>query len=226
MYKGGKNNSGVYQSIINLLPYHDIYYELFAGSGAIYFYKLPATISFLMDKMSLDMLPLKKRIRPGDQFIQANAIDFIHSAVGTINLLVTGGFKVLIYLDPPYPLSTRSYQGYVYKYELSNADHIKLLTDILSLNCMVAISSYRNDLYDKMLSNWRQVSFFSHTRSGKREEILYMNYPVPSRLHDYRYYGSNSKERERFKLISNHMVSKFNRLPAALRQHILNQIQK
>lgn len=33
-YLGGKNGSGVYQAIINLLPPHDTYIEGFLGTGA------------------------------------------------------------------------------------------------------------------------------------------------------------------------------------------------
>lgn len=41
-YKGGKNNAGVYQRLITLMPPHRLYVEAFLGSGAILRRKRPA----------------------------------------------------------------------------------------------------------------------------------------------------------------------------------------
>lgn len=48
-YPGGKNGQGVYQTIINLMPPHEIYIEPFLGSGAILLKKLPASLNIGMD---------------------------------------------------------------------------------------------------------------------------------------------------------------------------------
>jgi hypothetical protein len=42
VYAGGKNGAGVYQTIINLMPPHDVYIEPFLGGGAIMRQKRPA----------------------------------------------------------------------------------------------------------------------------------------------------------------------------------------
>lgn len=48
-YPGGKNGSGVYQKIINLMPPHDVYIEPFLGGGAIMRLKRPASLNIGID---------------------------------------------------------------------------------------------------------------------------------------------------------------------------------
>ena len=49
-YHGGKNGSGVYQTIINLIPPHDTYIEPFLGAGAIMRMKRPAARNIGIDR--------------------------------------------------------------------------------------------------------------------------------------------------------------------------------
>jgi DNA adenine methylase len=224
MYNGGKNGSGSYQTIINQIPTHDIYFELFFGSGAIYFNKLPAVTSFLMDKVPLAELPYNKIDPTAATFLNLDAISFLENCSSIIEFLVTAGFKIFMYLDPPYMLSSRTYQAKLYKYEMSDQDHIRLLTAVISVNFPCMISTYPNQLYSEYLRDWRTIQFKGITRAGPRTEMLYMNYQIPDRLHDYRYIGSNFRERERFKLIHDHMVSKFKKLPLMVRNSVLSDI--
>lgn len=48
-YPGGKNGSGVYQAIINLMPPHRVYIEPFLGGGAIMRLKRPAIANIGVD---------------------------------------------------------------------------------------------------------------------------------------------------------------------------------
>ena len=48
-YFGGKNGSGVYHSLINLMPPHRVYIECFLGSGAVMRRKRPAAINIGID---------------------------------------------------------------------------------------------------------------------------------------------------------------------------------
>src|SRR5688572_15356621 len=50
VYPGGKNGSGVYQTIINLMPPHEVYIEPFLGSGAILRMKRPALRNIGIDR--------------------------------------------------------------------------------------------------------------------------------------------------------------------------------
>ena len=48
-YPGGKQAAGTYQTIINLMPPHDVYIEPFLGSGAVMRMKRPAAINIGVD---------------------------------------------------------------------------------------------------------------------------------------------------------------------------------
>lgn len=54
-YKGGKNNQGVYQRLITLIPPHRLYVEAFAGSAAILRRKRPAekSIAYELDRETI-----------------------------------------------------------------------------------------------------------------------------------------------------------------------------
>lgn len=49
-YPGGKGGSGVYQTIINLIPPHSVYIEAFAGGANIYERKARAVRSILLER--------------------------------------------------------------------------------------------------------------------------------------------------------------------------------
>ncbi len=88
---------------------------------------------------------------------------------------------VFFYLDPPYPLSTR--KNYLYEHEMTDEDHEELLRTVLSLPGRFLISSYRNDLYDEMLSWWHVDEHESQTENGHaKTEALYYNYDLPEQM--------------------------------------------
>ncbi len=89
---------------------------------------------------------------------------------------------VFIYLDPPYLLSTRS--GRIYKCEMTEVEHIKLLETIKEHPGPVMISGYDSDIYNECLKGW-----FTDTKPTKCEmgkdatEKIWMNYkPKPKQL--------------------------------------------
>ena len=82
--------------------------------------------------------------------------------------------QVLLYVDPPYLLSTRS--GAFYEHEMSDSDHETLLEALKTHTGMVAISSYTNDLYSHHLSSWYRVQSPALTEGGNvRNEVLWLN---------------------------------------------------
>ena len=93
-------------------------------------------------------------------------------------LEVIGRFNsenVFMYLDPPYVLNTRN--GKQYAFEMTDADHAKLLEAICSTRAKVMISGYENILYEEYLAEWKKVTFPSKTAYGaKRVEAIWMNY--------------------------------------------------
>ncbi len=192
-YSGGKAGSGVFQTIINQIPPHRVYIACFLGHDAILKYKKPAAASIGID-VDVDVVAWWRvsgpRV-PGVTFINGDAISFLKSYDWQ------GG--EFVYADPPYLMSTRSSKGRIYKHEFATErEHNELLDLLRSLPCMVALSGYQSSLYSARLQEWRSISFNAVTRSGKvAREWLWMNYPEPSELHDYRYLGSTFREREK-----------------------------
>ena len=80
-----------------------------------------------------------------------------------------------IYLDPPYPLETRSKR--LYKNEYSRKDHLKLIRAIRRSKAKIMISSYDNELYNKYLSKWNTAVINSTTEfQVKKVEKIWFNY--------------------------------------------------
>lgn len=83
--------------------------------------------------------------------------------------------EVFIYCDPPYPLDVR--KNYLYEYEMTEEEHIKLLDSLKEHKGKVMISSYENDLYNEMLKEWKKaIKHTTSENSVKRTEVIYMNY--------------------------------------------------
>ncbi|OIN55631.1 DNA adenine methylase [Arsenicibacter rosenii] len=236
-YFGGKSGSGTYQTIINQIPPHELYIEPFVGNGGIFRNKRPAECSLLAD---LDPTVVDAWQQEGIKQID-DIFDFAAGSniflVDALDLLSTGkkwfaGKKwfdrknAFIYLDPPYPLSTRaSYNRY--NHELTDQDHELLLRVIDSYSeAQIAISTYPNDLYGTMLADWRRIEYSSTTRGGQVTEWLFCNYPEPTELHDYRYVGADYRERERIAKKVRRHVAKFRKLPELERKAIIQAIQE
>lgn len=56
-------------------------------------------------------------------------------------------------------------------------------------------------------------------------EWIWMNYPKPAQLHDYRYLGDNFREREKIKLKLKRWTARFKSMPALERQALLSVLQ-
>lgn len=241
-YPGGKNASGTYQKIINLIPPHQVYIEPFLGSGAILRLKKPAPMANIgMDADSKVIEAFEESISLPFKEVKGVGIPhlslFIGDAIEYLRALETNydafpryyGRKkgeTFIYLDPPYLHDTRSHL-WLYRYEMSKADHIKLLEVILRLPCMVAISGYESALYNDYLAAWRKTSFNAITRGGTcKTETVWMNYPEPLQLHDYRFLGNDYRERERIKRKKDRWTSRLASMPTLERYAILAAIQQ
>lgn len=97
--------------------------------------------------------------------------------------------NVLVYLDPPYVLSTR--HGKQYRCEMDDAEQEELLDATLEHKGKVILSGYDNSLYDDKLHNWHreETTCYSQVCSKKRE-VLWMNFePVGIQLNFEDYGG-------------------------------------
>lgn len=204
-YPGGKEAKGTAQTIINQQPPHDTYVEPFAGHAAVLRAKRPALKNIVIDR---DPVPLG--------WI---AQHYLHPFTGLCEDALTWlgrqhfSRDTLIYCDPPYLIRSRSSQRRRYRYEMSDADHVRLLRLLKELPCMVQISGYADPLYSSHLQGWRHITFQSTTRHGLATEHLWMNYPEPQALHTYAHLGADYRERERIKRKTARWTSRLAGLP-------------
>jgi len=246
-YFGGKSGSGTYQKIINQIPAHRIYVELFGGMLGILRHKRTAwanyvvetderLIRFYVEKFGFDHVTdfthILRRIEMG-----AKGNFCFHGS--TLELFDDSRFNRLldredafIYADPPYPLTARKDSRPQYRYELSDDDHQELIRSLVNFQyAKVAISTYPNELYDDMIwgkgwaDSWRRIEFESQTRNGRAIEQLWMNYPETDQLHDFQYIGEDYRERERITRMQRRWRRKFKDLPVIEQRAMLQNLK-
>lgn len=199
-YPGGKAGSGVYQTIINLMPPHSVYIEPFVGGGAIIKVKRPGSMANIAIDRDIAAPGLHLQEVSPFTAICGDALDYLPQILTGLSCPPS---DALIYCDPPYLIRTRSTPRSVYKFEMTELDHINLLNMLLYLaasGAMVMVSGYDNDLYQGALSGWRTVTYLAMTRGGgQHQETVWCSFPEPWELHDYRYLGKTYRDRERIK---------------------------
>ncbi len=88
--------------------------------------------------------------------------------------------QALLYVDPPYPMSTRSAGGKGYVHELTDERHRELHWLLANVKAKVMVSGYSCRLYDELYRNWRREEKKT-TANGQagavpRTEVLWMNF--------------------------------------------------
>lgn len=97
--------------------------------------------------------------------------------------------NVLMYLDPPYVLGTRSAKQY--KHEMSDADHEELLKTLLQSEAQIIISGYESDMYNDYLKDWNKKTFQSNAEYGlKREEVVWFNFETDKQMNLFDFIGA------------------------------------
>lgn len=195
---GGKGQEAVYKTIINQMPPHKTYIELFLGMGSVMRAKRSAetNLGFELETATLErfekIVSYEFECDNVFEFFNHCGVEYIESLMGSERPLN----DTLIYCDPPYLLETRT-SNTRYKNEFTKQDHENFLNLVNQLDCMVMISHYPCELYDNALKGWRKVPYKSVTRSGDhRDEILYCNFEQPTFLHDSQYLGKDKRQRE------------------------------
>ncbi len=217
-YTGSKNGHGVMQAIINNIPGHNRYFELFAGSASVFMAKKPASFNYLCDINPDLVSELVKYMPPGKHISLKTA-----SAFSVIESFPFQGDD-FIYLDPPYPFSSRRSSSKIYKHEFTDADHYRLLSSIRDLPAMIMISTRQCDLYDCELRDWRKIEISTSDRGGAVKEIIYMNYPAPMVLHQYDLLGIDATDRQRISRKIKRLELKLTALPALERLALIKNI--
>ncbi len=215
-YDGGKGQAGVYQRIINQMPPHDVYIEGWLGAGAILRSKKPATWSIGIELDPDVYAGWQDCAMENLSVVNADIVQWLNQALPKLQP------STLIYLDPPYVMETRRSQRPIYKYEMGDDQHEALLGVARMLTCNVMISGYWSKMYGDLLEGWRTIHFEVMTRGGvPATEWLWMNFPEPVELHDYRYIGEDWRERERIKKKVNRWKARLGKMPVLERQALL-----
>lgn len=131
---------------------------------------------------------------------------------------------LLVYADPPYLRSTRVKKS-LYRFEMSDRDHRRLLRAMKRLPGPAAISGYESDMYLEALADWhchrRQVI----TRGGTlRTECLWINGDAAATAAvsmQYSELAGSFRERERINRKRARWVANFERLGPRERRAIL-----
>lgn len=219
-YFGGKSGSGTYQTIINNIPPHDIFYSLFLGNCGIARHIRPAAFNHLND-LDNDVFTAWYKLALPENYLLTN-LPAMEVLKDIKNQLPKRRF---IFLDPPYPKASRKAQIDVYRHEMSDKQHSDLLSQINAMrDQQIMIMSYPNELYDQALKGWHTKDFFSTTRNGVVLERMYMNYEPSDQLHDYQYIGEDFREREALARQKKNFIKKLKRLPAQLRNALLQEL--
>lgn len=193
-YPGSKNQAGVWTWIIHHLPAHAFYVEPFVGSGAVLRRKPPALQSIVCDTCPEVLAWWERLAWPGVAGLRQCGIRWLELHAANL------GPDWLLYLDPPYPLSTRTKKR-IYKQELSDGDHDRILAAIAGTPARVIISSYDSPAYSSALASWYRSEQLTNTRGGLRTEVIWCNFDpyAVARAHPSVLPGRDWRERERIK---------------------------
>jgi DNA adenine methylase len=82
------------------------------------------------------------------------------------------------YCDPPYPKETRASFN-EYAFEFTTEQHIELSEALHNIQGRAMISSYDNELYDKLYADWRKIPLpvkKNNIRTKSVQEVIWVNY--------------------------------------------------
>lgn len=152
----------------------------------------------------------------GVEVVQADAVDFLRS----FDFAAAG--RVLLYVDPPYVLETRS-SAKRYRFDYDDFDHVRLLNCLLLLPANIIVSGYPSALYAERLEGWRTFTFQAMTRGGPRTEQVWCNFAADEVAHA-RFAGRNYTDRQRIKRKAARWASMYEELPPGERLAVLAAI--
>lgn len=192
-YPGHKNIDGVFHTIINNIPFHEEYFEIFAGSGVIanklFDNGWSGTAMHIND---IDVCITAKYKYPGLSVITNKP------AVQLLAVPPGSTAKKFFFLDPPYLLDTRTSKS-LYNCEMSDSDHVQLLAVLQQSKHNIMIIHPTCDLYDSTLSGWRTVPLKIRYNRKTSLEQLYMNYDVVKYPMITAFLGADCWKRQRIK---------------------------
>lgn len=209
-YPGGKGLAGLHQWIVSQLPAALFYCEPFAGKGGVFRNKPPALRSWLNDDDPDVCDWWRRQSLPGVNVTCGDGIRILEIAADL------GVVELLLYIDPPYLLRTRSKRR-IYKTELTDEQHESILKACRRLQCAAAISGYPSEMYSDYLHDWHVEERDVITRGGvMRTESLWSNRAAdsPDLAMKYSDLGDNFRERHRIDKRRRRWRAQFEAMPA------------
>ncbi len=223
-YPGGKGADGTMQRLINEIPPHRWYVEPFVGGGSIVRHKLPAPCGNVVVEIDASVHRTWREQAP--QWLKV-----VHGD-GLEWLADSGPIPdhTFYFIDPPYLADTLKTGRVPYAHGMDYDQHVTLLRLLNRHYChphsMVMICALPNLLYERELSGWRTFQYSNKTRRGMQTEQVWMNYPQPIALHDYRYLGDNYRERERIRRKQRNKLIELAAMPPLERKAMLDAIRQ
>jgi DNA adenine methylase len=223
-YPGGKSGAGIYQRLINLIPRHRILVVPFAGHCGVVRNIKPAEHTIVIDQNPsvCQWWHDWRRTKKGRdlEIHNCDGIEWMRFSFGCTEYsnpsgrdagssdgrssdtraTHSSGAEYFVFCDPPYVMSERS-GGRIYKCELTDEDHQRLLGTVTKINAaryQIMMCGYSCDLY-AALDPWESIDHRVPTRGGLQDERIWMNYEIPVQLHDYQYIGDGRRSRERIR---------------------------
>lgn len=198
------------------MPVHTVYIESHLGGGAVMRNKKPAAVNIGIDLDDRVIQRWQAELPHVCQLVHADATAYLEKYPFT-------GTE-LVYCDPPYVKATRR-QARVYRHDLEDVDHRRLLDVLKALPCRVMLSGYDNSMYATSLMDWSKFTFSARTRVDSREECIWFNYEPPKNLHDGTHLGTTFRERQSIKRRNQRWLDRLDNMPSAERSHLLALIR-
>lgn len=214
-YPGSKAANGAWQKIISEIPRCEIFVEAMAGSAVIS-EKLKGLCSIVINDLDGSVT---EKIQPAPGLTIENQ-DY-QCIIDRYDCEVP---RTVFYFDPPYLMETRSHKKRLYKFDWADVDHYRFLRAVRRVKSPCLISHYPCELYDFVLRNWRKILYQSMTRGGVRTECLYMNFPQPALLANYKFIGENFTDRQRVQRKIARLIARLNKETGQERAAILSSI--
>ena len=178
--------------VLSHFPAHHSYLEPFFGSGAVLFNKPRSHIETVND-LDGDVVNFFRWIRDDPERLAQEIYwtelpDVILQAAERLRgvqieqrpaagLIWRFNFpNVLIYCDPPYLRATRHMKRQ-YRHEMTDEDHLELLTALRDHRGPALISGYPSELYDRELAGWSKAETTAVDQTSRiHREVLWMNF--------------------------------------------------
>jgi DNA adenine methylase len=215
-YPGGKSGAGIFQRLINLIPCHRVLLVPFAGHCGVVRNIRAAEHTIVIDANPdvCDWWARWCRTKRGRalEIHNCDGIEWMRYRFGLFRYRDAGSCvsratrkkeaEYFVFCDPPYVLSGRL-GGRIYECELTDDDHRRFIDTVTAMDATgddrcIMICGYASHLYSS-IDEWDSIDHRVPTRHGLQDERIWINYPRPEKLHDYRYIGKNRRERERIR---------------------------